>query len=191
MKIGLFFGTFNPVHCGHIKIVHNVLEQKHVDQVWIVLTPLSPFKKTQKIIDFHHRIIMLEKAFQGIQNIVISDVETRLKTPNYTINTLSYLRGLYPKNEFTMILGSDNFQTIYLWKDYELILKNHHIFIYPRKDFNINDLNSHVSTENVTTLVMEKIPVSSSLIREEINNKKIKLYLNQAVYKYIIDHKLY
>ena len=95
MKIGLFFGTFNPVHNGHFEIVSSIIEKKYVDQVWIVLTPLSPFKQNQKLVSFYHRIKMLEKAFINKKDVFISDIENKLQQPNYTINTLMYLEDIF------------------------------------------------------------------------------------------------
>ena len=191
MKIGLFFGTFNPVHNGHVKIVSSIMEQKFVDQVWIILTPLSPFKKNQNIISFYHRMQMLEKAFNNNKHVLISDVENNLNKPNYTINTLCHLTSIYPKNEFSIILGADNFQYISLWKDYKTILKNYPFFIYPRKGIKLEGIDFCSMSLKIKKLSMEVIPISSSLIRSDIMNQAHNNYLNPSVYKYIITNKLY
>ncbi len=190
MKIGLFFGTFNPVHNGHLEIVSSIIEKKYVDQVWIVLTPLSPFKQNQKLVSFDHRIKMLEKAFINKKDVFISDIENKLQQPNYTINTLMYLEDIYPQNKFSIILGADNFQNIHLWKKHQIILKNYEIFIYPRKGTKLNDSN-HSSIKNINLLKMHTIPISSSLIRSNIDSPAFTNYLNPSVYSYIMDHNLY
>ncbi len=190
MKIGLFFGTFNPVHNGHFEIVSSIMEKKYVDQVWIVLTPLSPFKQNQKLVSFHHRMKMLKKAFINNKDILISDVENNLNPPNYTINTLMHLEDVYPKNKFSIILGADNFQSIHLWKKYQIILKNYQILVYPRKGAKLNDSNNS-SVKNINFLKMRTLPISSSLIRSNIDNQAYTNYLNPSVYNYIMDYNLY
>jgi len=191
MKIGLFFGTFNPVHNGHFKIASSILENKYVDQVWIVLTPLSPFKKNKKIISFYHRRKMLEKAFNNNKRVLISDVEARFKQPNYTIDTLLYLADNYPKNEFSIILGSDNFISIHLWKSYKTILTNYPILIYPRKGIQLEKIDSKITSSKINILSMDIVPISSSFIRSGIMNKTSISYLNPSVHQYIIENKLY
>ena len=191
MNIGLFFGTFDPVHNGHVTIVDNMLSQKKIDEVWVVLTPLSPFKKSKKIVSFEARMKMLRMAFKNKKNVVVSDFERKLKPPNYTIDTLCYLKKQYPKNKFSIILGSDNFQNINLWKDYKLILNNYHIFIYPRN--NIGRLfPKHSLRQKTTQLDMALLPISSTSIRKKINtNKSFLGDVNTEVRQYIINKKLY
>tara|TARA_B100001250_G_C19754506_1_gene769437 strand:- start:156 stop:731 length:576 start_codon:yes stop_codon:yes gene_type:complete len=191
MKVGLFFGTFNPVHNGHFKIVSSIIKKKYVDQLWIILTPLSPFKKNQKIVSFYHRIKMLEQTFFNNKDVIISDVENNLKQPNYTINTLFHLEDIYPKNKFSIILGADNFQNIHLWKSYQTILNNYQIFIYPRQGAKLDESKSFSSIKNIHFLDFPAITVSSSFIRSNIKNQDYMNCLNPSVCKYIIDNNLY
>jgi len=191
MKIGLFFGTFDPVHHGHVSIVNSVLNEKNIDQVWVILSPLSPFKQGRSIVKFCHRKKMLEKAFKDNVNIHISDVENNLKKPNYTIDTLLYLGNKYPQNEFSIILGADNFQKIHLWKNYKSILDAYPIFIYPRKDFPIKDSHCHFTGSRIQLISMECLPISSSLIRANILKEEFRDLLNPSVRDYIVENKLY
>ena len=191
MKIGLFFGTFDPVHHGHVSIVQSILNEKYIDQVWVILSPLSPFKQGRSIVDFFHRKKMLEKAFKDNANVYISDIESELKKPNYTIDTLLYVRKKHPKNEFSIILGADNFNKIHLWKNYKSILEDYPVFIYPRKGYPRKGLNYNLMGTRICMIPMECIPVSSSLIRANIYREEFREYLNPHVREYIFEHKLY
>ena len=191
MKIGLFFGTFDPVHHGHVSVAKSVLNKKNIDQLWVIVSPLSPFKQGRTIVDFFHRKKMLEKAFEGYSNILVSDIEYKLKRPNYTIETLLQLRKKYPKFEFSIILGADNFKSIHLWKSYKLILDSYPIFIYPRKGFPLKDLHLNFPDSRICVISMQNIPISSSLIRDNIFKEEFTHYLNPKVREYILEKKLY
>ena len=191
MKIGLFFGTFDPVHHGHVRIAQSALNEKYIDQLWVIISPLSPFKQGRAIVDFCHRKNMLEKAFEGHSNISVSDIEYKLKKPNYTIETLIYLRKKYPKDDFSIILGADNFKKIHLWKSSKLILNNYPIFIYPRKDSPLKDFDLNLPGSRICMIPMQCVPISSSLIRNNILKEEFTHYLNPKVQEYILENKLY
>ena len=132
MKIGLYFGTFNPIHVGHLTIANHIAEHSELDQVWFVVTPLSPFKKKNSLLDNRQRYEMVYLATKDYDTLKPSDIEFGLKQPNYTIDTLTYLIEKYPTNEFSLIMGEDNLKSFHKWKNYEQILENHHIYVYPK-----------------------------------------------------------
>ena len=132
MKIGLFFGTFNPIHVGHLIIANHLQQHSDLDQVWFVVTPLSPFKNKSSLLDNHQRLEMVYRATENYDNLRPSDIEFSLKQPNYTIDTLTYLEEKFPDHEFALIMGEDNLKSFHKWKNYERILELHHIYVYPR-----------------------------------------------------------
>ncbi|OUV56970.1 MAG: nicotinate (nicotinamide) nucleotide adenylyltransferase [Flavobacteriales bacterium TMED113] len=190
MKIGLFFGTFDPVHLGHYKIVKNLIRSKNFNKIWVIPTPLSPFKKNNIITSFQHRKLMLNKAFSDLNNVLISDIELKLRQPNYTIETLIYLQKTYPNNKYSLIIGSDNFNKIHLWKDSKKIIKNYPIYIYPREGLSINDSVIKLNSK-IKLISMDTIPISSSDIRLNISSKKALNYLKPSVKEYILSNNLY
>ncbi len=189
MKIGLFFGTFNPVHFGHVEIVCRLLNDNIFNQIWIILTPRSPHKNSN-LARKEHRLQMLNTAFKDYKKVIISDVEFNLKEPNYTINTLTYLHAKFPKYNFSIIMGSDNFLKIETWKNSGKIIDDYNIYVYPREGFRVTN-NMH--DKNVNYLNFPKIKISSTIIRDEIicKGKEIEQYLPSSVYEYIKIHHLY
>ena len=186
MNIGLFFGTFNPVHLGHIKIISNILQKKLFDQIWIILSPRSPHKK-YNLVDKNERFHMLEIAFANYKKVIVSDVEFYLNEPNYTAITLDYLKNKYSKNNFSIIMGSDSYLTLGSWLRAKDIQKNK-IYIYPRKNYIIKNLDW-----NAIILDLDEMEISSTLIREKFQKrvKDVVKYLNYDVFKYIKRKKLY
>ena len=172
MKIGLFFGTFDPPHIGHFEIVKKLINTKNFEKIWIVPSPLSPFKQNNLITSFHHRKVMLKKTFLDLKNVKICDVELKLSRPNYTIETLNYLQKYFPEYKFSLIIGSDNFKKIHLGKESQKILKNFPIYVFPRKGYSAN--NKHIKLNSITFLSeMQPILISSTIIRSGINKKKL------------------
>lgn len=181
INIGLYFGTFNPVHIGHINIANYILNNTSLDKVWIVPSPLSPFKITDDILDFSHRLKMLEIATRKIKDISICDIEKNLPKPNYTINTLNALKEKYPDVNFNIIMGSDNIDTLYKWKKALDIIKNYNIYVYPR-----NNVENKVLDKNIIYLQAPIYNMSSSKIRSNLNNKElVKEELDPLVLDYI------
>lgn len=132
MKVGLYFGTFNPVHTGHLIIANHMAENSDLDQVWLVVTPHNPHKKKSTLLDDHHRLQMVFLATEDYPKLKPSDIEFKLPQPNYTVHTLAHLQEKFPSHEFSLLMGEDNLNSLHKWKNYEVILKNHDIYVYPR-----------------------------------------------------------
>src|SRR5690554_7025159 len=132
MKVGLYFGTFNPIHVGHIIIANYVLENSDLDEVWMVVTPHNPLKKKSSLLEDYHRLQMIHLATETYEKLKPSDIEFKLSQPNYTINTLVHLKEKFPKHQFSLIMGEDNLKSLHKWKNYELILRDYDIYVYPR-----------------------------------------------------------
>ncbi|WP_418638126.1 nicotinate (nicotinamide) nucleotide adenylyltransferase [Winogradskyella sp.] len=191
MKIGLYFGTFNPIHVGHLTIANHLAEHSHLDQVWFVVTPLSPFKKKSSLLDNYQRLEMVHLATKDYDKLRPSDIEFGLKQPNYTIDTLAYLFEKYPNYEFALIMGEDNLKSFHKWKNYELILENHNIYVYPRLSKGKVDtqFNDHPKITKVNAPIME---LSSTFIRNEIKNKKnVRPILPEHVWQFIDEMNFY
>ena len=189
-KVGLFFGTFDPIHNGHIKIAEYIIEAKLNDEVWLVVTPENPIKKDSKISKFIDRFNMVDIATQKYNNIIPSDLEFNLKKPNYTIDTLGYISGKLPEVEFSLIIGEDNYKIFDTWKDYKKILNNYKIFIYPRKG-TLKE-TPHIEDENAIYIGGPRIDLSSTNIRNIVSNKsEPKNLISIEVMDYINKNKLY
>lgn len=189
MKIGLFFGSFNPIHVGHLMIANYMANHNALDKVWLVVSPHNPLKNKEDLIQVYDRLEMAKLAIENADNIVISDVELKLPQPSYTIDTLTHLRALYPEHEFSLIMGSDNLKSLKKWKNYELILRDYHIFIYPRPGFIDSELETHPSITITQTPLME---LSSTFIRKSIKEKKsVKFFLPNEVIDFIDSKSLY
>ncbi len=132
MKIGLYFGTFNPIHIGHLIIANHLAEHTDLDQIWFVVTPHNPHKNKASLLEDYHRLQMVHLATEDYPKIKPSDIEFKLPQPNYTINTLTYLTEKYPNHIFSLIMGEDNLASFHKWKNQDIILQNHDIFVYPR-----------------------------------------------------------
>ena len=191
MKIGLFFGSFNPVHIGHMVIANYMLEFTDLNQIWFVVSPHNPLKPKSSLLAAHHRLRLVREAIGDNNKLKASNIEFKLPQPSYTINTLTYLKEKYPKNDFDLIVGSDNLQTFHKWKNYEQLLEQHELYVYPRstKPQEPGELVSHAKIKIVPAPVME---ISSSFIREAIKNKKdVRYMIPEAVYGYIKEMHFY
>lgn len=190
MKIGLYFGTFNPIHIGHIIIANHLVENTDIDQVWMVITPHNPFKKKANLLEDYHRLHMAHLATENFDNIQPSDIEFKLQQPNYTINTLVHLEEKFPKYEFSLIMGEDNLKSFNKWKNYEVILQNYDIYVYPRISENEipDEFINHTKIKKVEAPIIE---LSSTFIRNNIKEgKNIEPMLHPKVWEYI-DHNLF
>jgi nicotinate-nucleotide adenylyltransferase len=190
MKIGLYFGTFNPIHLGHLIIANHIAENSDLDQVWMVVTPHNPHKEKNTLLDDYHRLEMVHLATQDYPKLKPSDIEFKLSQPNYTVNTLAVLQEKYPSHNFSLIMGEDNLNSLHKWKNYEIILQHHNIYVYPRvSDQEINQkLINHPKIHQVDAPIIE---LSSTFIRESIKgNKNIRPMLSEKVWSYI-DHNLF
>ena len=203
MKIGLYFGTFNPIHVGHLVIANYMAEFTDLEQVWLVVTPHNPLKDKSSLLNDRHRYNLVQEAIFDNPKLKVSDVEFKLPQPSYTVSTLTYLQEQFPKHEFSLIMGEDNLRTFHKWYNHEVILENHNIYVYPRvlttlEEQEVNNisnefLNEYRSDKNV--IVCEDAPVmkvSSSFIRDAIKNgKDVRYLLTEPVYKYIDEMNFY
>jgi len=189
-KLGLFFGTFDPIHNGHLRIAKYITEEKLADKVWLVVTPENPIKVGSKISSFNHRFNMAKIATENYDNIIPSDLEVNLKKPNYTIDTLEYISNKLKHIEFSLIIGEDNYKIFDTWKDYKKIINKYKIFIYPRKG-TLNE-NLHIINENTMYIGGPRIDLSSTNIRKIVsNNSDPKDLISNKVMEYINSNKLY
>lgn len=190
MKIGLYFGTFNPIHIGHLIIANHMAEYSGLDQVWMVVTPHNPHKKKSTLLEDHHRLHMVRLATDFFEKIESSDIEFKLPQPNYTEHTLAYLKEKFPKNEFSLIMGEDNLSSLHKWKNYETILEHHKIYVYPRliSSETKSTFQNHPNVFRIDAPILE---LSSTFIRESIKNgKNVIPMLPNKVWEYI-DHNLF
>lgn len=184
-KVGLYFGTFNPIHTGHLIIANYMAEFSALDEVWMVVTPHNPFKKKSSLLDNHHRLEMVYKACEDYPKLNPSDIEFNLPQPNYTVNTLIQLEEKHPNLEFSLIMGEDNLKSFHKWKNYEVILERYSIYVYPRISNGMmeNEFNSH---EKITRVPAPIIELSSTFIRKAIKEgKDIKSMLPEKVWEYL------
>jgi nicotinate-nucleotide adenylyltransferase len=179
MKIGLYFGSFNPVHTGHLIIANHAVNETDLKQVWFIVSPQNPFKQSASLLNEYHRLHLIKSAIDGENNLRASSVEFNLPKPSYTVDSLAYLKEKYPEHEFSILLGSDGFQNLNKWKNYEVIVKNHRIYIYKRPGFEITD--THGAT--VQVLDAPLLEISSTHIRELIKNRKSIRFLVPDVVK--------
>jgi nicotinate-nucleotide adenylyltransferase len=167
MKVGLYFGSFNPVHVGHLIIANYIANSTELEQVWFVVSPQNPFKPSSSLLNEYDRLNMVNIAIEGENKLRASSVEFKLPKPSYTIDTLTYLHEKYPQHEFSIIMGSDGFQNLDKWKNYELLVKNYTFYIYKRPGFEIektfgariNQLNApllEISSTHIRNLIKEK-----------------------------------
>ncbi len=190
MKVGLFFGSFNPIHIGHLIVSNTVYDYTDVDEIWFVVSPLNPHKRqSRSLIHEFDRIDMVERAIEDQHNFKAIDIEFHLPKPNYTVNTLVYLEEKFPDHEFRIIIGEDNLVSFKKWKNYEVILENYGLIVYPRPNTNDSDLKEH---QNVTFVVAPQIDISASFIRKNVKlGKSIKYLVPDKVAEFIRDRKLY
>jgi nicotinate-nucleotide adenylyltransferase len=172
MKIGLYFGSFNPVHVGHLIIGSFVANNTDVDQVWFVISPHNPLKKTSALLNEYHRLHLVQLAIEKDEQLRASNIEFKLPRPSYTIDTLTYLTEKYPDYSFTVIMGSDSFQNISRWKNYEQLLKNYSIYVYSRPGFEVK-----ATSGNIRVLKAPLLEISSTQLREAIKAGKSIRYL--------------
>ncbi|WP_394760252.1 nicotinate (nicotinamide) nucleotide adenylyltransferase [Flavobacterium sp.] len=191
MKIGLYFGTFNPIHIGHLIIANHMVEYSDLDQIWMVVTPHNPLKKKDTLLDDYQRLYLVNLATEEYPKIKPSDVEFKLPQPNYTVNTLAYLQDKFRQHDFSLIMGEDNLKSLHKWKNYEVILQNHDIYIYPRVSPEIEnlELKNHSKIHIIDAPIVE---ISSTFIRENIKSKKnIQPLLPCKVWEYIDHNNFY
>jgi nicotinate-nucleotide adenylyltransferase len=190
MKIGLYFGTFNPIHQGHLILANHMAEHTDMDEIWLVVTPHNPHKKKANLLEDHHRLEMVHLATQDYAKLKPSDVEFKLPKPNYTVNTLAHLFDKFPQHQFALIMGEDNLKSFTKWKNYDVILENHPIYVYPRiAEGEVDETLIH--HPKITRVAAPIIELSSTFIRKSIKNgEEIRPMLPPRVWEYI-DHNLF
>jgi len=191
MKVGLYFGTFNPIHMGHLIIANHMVEFSNLDEIWMVVTPQSPHKQKKSLLNNYHRLEMVYLAVKELPKIKPSDIEFSLPQPNYTITTLTHLKEKHPSHDFSIIMGEDNLNSFHKWKNHEAILDDYSIYVYPRvtKDKAKNDFMNH---SKVTFVEAPRIEISSTFIRKAIQeNKNVSPMLPKDVSKFIDEMNFY
>lgn len=196
MKIGLFFGTFNPIHVGHLIIANHMAQHPDIDQVWLVVTPHNPHKVKATLLADHLRLDMVRDAIYDSPQLRVSDIEFHLTKPNYTISTLTHLQEKYPNDEFSLLLGADNLKSFQKWYNWEQILSKHKLYVYPRiaeveTDMNLSyDLSEHPNIELVKDVPI--LGISASFVRAQLAaGKDCSFLLTEPVLAYIAERRLY
>lgn len=190
MKIGIFSGSFNPIHVGHLILANYITEFTEINAIWFLVTPQNPLKENSELLDEDVRLQMTRLALESYPQFECSDFEFSLPRPSYTINTLDALSAKYPEHEFFLIIGADNWDTFHQWKDYKSILDKYHIYVYPRLDAKLTIAKG--LRNSVEALESPIIEVSSTFIRDCIaEGKDMKAFLPEPVYNYIVEKKLY
>ena len=191
-RAGLFFGTFNPIHIGHLVIANHFAEFTDLDEVWFVVTPRSPFKAKKTLLENHHRYQMVYEAIKEYPKLKVSDIEFNLTQPNYTVNTLVQLEEKYGNNyQFGLLMGEDNLKGFHKWKNYEVILKHYELFVYPliSAGTTAGQIDDHPSIRRVDAPIME---ISSTFIRQQHKlGKNIRPMLPEAVWRYMDEMNFY
>lgn len=188
-KVGLFFGSFNPIHVGHLIIANYMANFTSLDEVWFVVSPQNPFKEKKSLGNMYDRLEMVNLAIAGAENLKASDIEFGLPQPSYTIDTLTYLAEKHPTKHFSLIMGEDNLVGLPKWKNADIILRDYKIVVYPRPGYDAGELKQHPSIIMTATPVME---LSSTFLRQAIKDKKdIKYYTTDKVIDFIDKKGLY
>jgi nicotinate-nucleotide adenylyltransferase len=189
LKIGLYFGSFNPIHIGHLAIANYMREFAGLQQVWFIVSPQNPFKKKNTLLADFHRLELVNIAIGDSSNYKASNIEFGLPKPSRTIDTLAYLYDKYPQYEFSLIMGADNLVSFNKWKNYQAILDNYKILVYPRPNVAQSPFDNHPSVVWVNAPLIE---VSSSFIRQSIKEKRdLEFFLPKAVWDYIKEMHFY
>jgi nicotinate-nucleotide adenylyltransferase len=190
LKVGLYFGSYNPIHIGHLIIANYMVEYTDIDQLWFVVSPQNPFKKKMNLLDNYQRLEMVNLAIEGDDRLRASNIEFNLPKPSYTVDTLAYLKEQHPNYHFSILMGSDNIENFHKWKNYKVILENYGIIVYPRPGFDKNKVQIH---DNIT--IAEDAPlmeISSSFIRKAIKKgKDVRYFLPQKTWEYLEEMNFY
>ncbi|BAO54627.1 nicotinate (nicotinamide) nucleotide adenylyltransferase [Nonlabens marinus] len=190
-KIGLYFGTFNPIHIGHLAIANYLVENSDLKEIWMVVTPHNPLKKKNTLLDDYQRLHMVHLATEDYLKIKPSNIEFNLPQPNYTVNTLVHLKEKYPDNDFYLIMGEDNLKSLPKWKNYEVLLEEYNIIVYPRisKGKIPEHLKDHPAILKIDAPIME---ISSTMIRNSIAaGQDLRYFLHNRVNQYIDEMGFY
>jgi nicotinate-nucleotide adenylyltransferase len=188
MKIGLYFGSFNPIHTGHLIIASHVLSHCDIDRIWFVVSPQNPLKESASLLNENHRLQLVRLAIESENKFKASNIEFSLPRPSYTIDTLAHLSDKYPQHDFSVIMGGDSFQNIKKWKNYQVLLKQNKIIVYNRPGFEIDTTLS----KNIEIVNAPLLDISSTYIRNLIKeNKSIRYLVNDEVREDILANGYY
>jgi len=190
-KTGLFFGSFNPIHIGHLIIANHIVEHSNLDEVWFVVTPHNPHKIKKTLLADHHRLMMTRLALENYPKLKASNIEFGLPQPNYTVNTLAHLQEQYPDNHFVLLMGQDNIASFHKWKNYQAILEQHQIYVYPRitKKVPNEEILMHPAVSTIDAPIIE---LSATQVRNDIRQaKNVRPMLPPEVFKYIDEMNFY
>jgi len=188
-KIGLYFGSFNPIHNGHLMIANYMVENTELDEVWFVVSPKNPLKEKRTLLSEFHRLAMVKIAVEDNPKFKASDIEFKMSQPSYTSHTLAYISEKYPNKEFCLIMGGDNLATFEKWKNFTFILKNYSIFVYPRPNA---DIELWKKQESIHIVEVPLLDLSASFIRLQVAKRKsIRYYVPDAVINYIEEMHFY
>lgn len=185
----MYFGSFNPIHIGHMIIAQAALEQANIDEVWFVVSPQNPFKKNKNLLHEFDRYDLVSLAIEDNDRFRVSDIEFNLTKPSYTIDTLTYLTEKHPKKNFKLIIGGDNLTIFPKWKNSQRIIEDFGLIVYPRPGSVTNDILSHPNIKNIDAPLLD---ISATYVRKCIrNNKSIKYLVPERAARFIYDRKLY
>ncbi len=188
-KIGLFFGSFNPIHVGHLIIANYMVSNTDLKKVWLVVSPQNPLKQKNTLANDYDRLHLARLAVEDNLLLQVSDIEFSLPKPSYTIDTLTYLKEKYPTKEFVLIMGGDNVGTLHKWKNYEQLLENYEVYVYKRPNYELGELATH---HKIKFFEAPMLDISATYIRDAIRNKKSIQYLvSEKVFDYLESSKMY
>ncbi|WP_370897352.1 nicotinate (nicotinamide) nucleotide adenylyltransferase [Chryseobacterium gossypii] len=191
-KVGLFFGSFNPIHIGHLILANYILENSDMDELWFVVSPQNPFKDKKSLLKDHNRMDMVQLAVKNYPKMRASNVEFSLPVPSYTIDTLTYLHEKYPGYSFSLIMGEDNLESLHKWKNSEVLIKNHHIIVYPRVSNGERKDPEYLKHENISLIKAPVIEISATEIRKMIKEgKNVRPMLPPEVFEYLDGSNFY
>lgn len=189
MLTGLFFGSFNPIHIGHLALANYMTAYAGVDEVWFVVSPQNPLKQQSQLLDDYHRLHLVNLAINDFAKFRSCDIEFKMPKPSFTVDTLAYLDEKYPNRDFALIMGEDNLETLTKWKNYQLLLEKRKILLYPRPGTAKTEFHNHRNVKIIDAPVMD---ISSSFIRKAIKDgKDIRFFVTDRVWKYIDEMNFY
>lgn len=190
LKIGLYFGSYNPIHIGHLAIANYVVEYTDIDQLWFVVSPQNPHKNKKNLLADYHRLELVRRAIDDDNRFRASNIEFNLPKPSYTVDTLAYLKDQYPAYDFVILMGSDNLESFHKWKNYETILENYGVIVYPRPGFNRE--NVQVDKNIVIADGAPLMEISASFIRKAIKHEKdVRHFLPLKTWEYLDEMNFY
>ncbi|MBN1986443.1 MAG: nicotinate-nucleotide adenylyltransferase [Prolixibacteraceae bacterium] len=189
LKVGLYFGTYNPIHIGHLAIANYMVAFTEIDQLWFVVSPHNPHKKRTNLLDDYQRLEMVHRAVDGDERFRVSNIEFNLPKPSYTIDTLAYLKDKHPDYNFKILMGSDNLENFHKWKNYETIVENYGVIVYPRPGFDKTEYKPH---PNITLANAPLMDISSTFIRKAIHDgKDVRHFLPPNTREYLEEMNFY